>query len=389
MKLIVFLGAGVSVPSGLPKVDQLTEMIFHAPYHQDLDRNFVSGRNLDAVSRKTDQTPIVRAFLRCLRSFDERGCKNAVYRGTPTYEDLFSLCEAIRLWHLGLADNSILTSFVESVERAARQILEGKSRKARMKQLGSLAMEARRFLEAVVVRALESHSITGLELILELAKSPAIEHLSIVTLNHDTLVEQYLGQEGIDVVDGFGPRDGDVRWYDDRIYDLNPGKVRLFKLHGSVNWREFIGKSRPAIFLGPDIGHIKDGQQNQLKLSLRSPSFLTGVNKATAYQRGIYADAHFRFHEVLRQCQLVVMSGYGWGDTAINWRFDTWLDQDRRNAIILLHPRPTEIADRSPIVGSAYDYWIRNRQLLPISKWLCEASICDLEPLLFPTAIRG
>ena len=210
------------------------------------------------------------------------------------------------------------------------------------------------------------------------------EHLNIVTLNHDTLVEQYLRQGGVDVVDGFGPRDGDVRWYDDRVYDSDPGKVRLFKLHGSVNWREFVGKARPAIFLGADIRHIVDGDQRKLELSLRSPSFLTGVNKAIAYQRGIYADAHFRFHEVLRQCTLVVMSGYGWGDTAINWRFDTWLDQDRRNSIILLHPRPEEIATRSPIVGRAYDYWIRSRHLLPVPKWLCEASMCDIEALFRP-----
>jgi len=239
----------------------------------------------------------------------------------------------------------------------------------------------------VVVGALQSHSVVGLELILELATSPTIEQLNIVTLNHDTLAEQYLRQEGVDVVDGFGPRDGDVRWYDDRVYDSDPGKVRLFKLHGSVNWRVFIGRTRPAIFLGSDIGHIMDGEQRQLKLSLRSPSFLSGVNKAIAYQRGIYADAHFRFHEVLRQCTLVVMSGYGWGDTAINWRFDTWLDQDRRNTIILLHPRPEEIAQRSVIVGSAYGYWTRSRHLLPVPKWLCETSMRDIEGLFRPASL--
>ena len=386
MKLILFLGAGISEPSGLPLVDELTEMILRARYHyhQDRDGNFISGRNPDATSRQTDPTPVIRTLLRCISRYDKRNSKRLVYRKALTYEDLFSLCEAIQLWHLGLADNSIPTSFVESIERAARPILKGRSLKSRIRDLGSLAIEARRFIEEVVVEALQSPSVEGLGLILELAKSPTIEHLNIVTLNHDTLVEQYLRQEGIDVVDGFGPRDGDVRWYDDRVYDSDPGKVRLFKLHGSVNWCEFIGKARPAIFLGSDIGHIMDGEQRQLKRSLRSRSFLSGVNKPIAYQRGIYADAHFRFHEVLRQCTFVVMSGYSWGDTAINWRFDTWLDQDRRNSIILLHPRPKEIADGSVIVGSAYDYWIRSRHMLPVPKWLCKASMSDFEGLFCP-----
>jgi len=125
-----------------------------------------------------------------------------------------------------------------------------------------------------------------------------------------------------------------------------------------------------------------NGEQRQLELRLRSPSFLTGVNKAIAYQRGIYADAHFRFHDVLRQCPVIVMSGYGWGDTAINWRFDTWLDQNRRNTIVLLHRRPEEIAKRSVIVESAYDYWIRSRHLLPVPKWLSEVSMSDIDELL-------
>ncbi len=364
----------------------LTERIFRDPFHQDEAGNFISGRSLDTTALRTDRTSLVRNLLRRIRSYDERGSKNSVYRGAATYEDLFTLCEAIKLWHLGLSDNSISTSFVEALERAARPILKGRSIETRLRDLGALASEASRFIEAVVVGALQSDSVAGLELILELARSSTIEQLNIVTLNHDTLVESYLRREGVDVVDGFGPVDGDVRWYDDRVYETDPAKVRLFKLHGSVNWREFIGKTRPAIFLGPDIGHIVDGEQRQLELKLRSPSFLTGVNKAVAYQRGIYADAHFRFHEALRRCRSVVMSGYGWGDTAINWRFDTWLDQERCNSIILLHPNPKEIADRSVIVGSAYDYWIRSRHLLSVPKYLCDVSMRDLEGLLPPAA---
>ena len=388
MKLILFLGAGVSVPSGLPKVDRLTQMILRDPYYQDQERNFIAGRNPDATSRLTYPTPVIRTLLRHISEYDERGTKNAIYRGAPTYEDIFSLCEAIKLWHLGLADNSIPTSFVESIERAVRPILKGRSLKARIRDLGSLAIEASRFIEAVVAGALQAHSVIGLDLILELVTSPTIEQLNIVTLNHDTLVEQYLHQACVEIVDGFGPRDGDVRWYDDRVYDSNSCKVRLFKLHGSINWREFIGKARPAIFLGTDIGNILDGEKRQLKLSFRSPSFLSGVNKAIAYQRGIYADMHFRFHEVLRQCTFVVMSGYGWGDTAMNWRLDTWLDQDQRNTIILLHPHPEEIAEHSVIAGSAYDYWIRSRHLQPVPKWLCEASLGDIEGL-WSSAIRN
>ena len=51
----------------------------------------------------------------------------------------------------------------------------------------------------------------------------------------------------------------------------------------------------------------------------------------------------------------MVMSGYGWGDTAINFQLDTWLDRCRRNSIILLHEQPEQIVDKSLIMASAYD----------------------------------
>jgi hypothetical protein len=53
----------------------------------------------------------------------------------------------------------------------------------------------------------------------ELAESAEIAQLNIVTLNHDTLVEQFLSASGIAFADGFGTRDGDVRWSD----DIGPG----------------------------------------------------------------------------------------------------------------------------------------------------------------------
>lgn len=207
--------------------------------------------------------------------------------------------------------------------------------------------------------------------------------MNIVTLNHDTLAEQFLAANGVGFVDGFGERDGDVRWSDDRVYDAPSARVRLFKLHGSVNWYSFgDSASRTAILLGANLAAAKDGKGHQLEPMFRRPSFLSGINKATAYQRGIYADIHFRFYDLLRSCDHMVMSGYGWGDTVINFQLDTWLDRRRRNTIILLHEKPEQIVERSLIMASAYDGRVRSRQLICIKRWLCDISLRELEPHL-------
>lgn len=394
MKLILFLGSGVSLRSGMPTVGELTSSIFRTTYHQDSYAHFSPGRHPDPNLRASDVTPRIRQLLRLLKRHDERDMKlvgytpadkrssGAIFRGdTTTYEDLFYLCEEMRLWNIGLVDNSLITPLMETIERKAGRLLARGSSLARMSDLGSLAEQACFLIESVVARELRPRRIVGLDLLLELATAPHIEQLNIITLNHDTLVEQFLVEKGVDFTDGFGQRDGDVRWYDESLYDESHARVKILKLHGSVNWYSFSvnGRLRPAIFLGTDDTHIMDGNGAQPTPQFRRPSFLSGINKAVAYQRGIYADMHFRFHQLLRQCNQIVMSGYGWGDIAINFRLDTWLDQNRNNNIILLHQTPEKLVERSLVMASGYDYWTRCGQLIPIPKWLCEASLTDLK----------
>jgi hypothetical protein len=394
MKLIIFLGSGVSLLSGLPTVKELTDSIFQSPYHQDSYNHFSPGENPDPNLQTVDVTPRIRQVMQLLRDHDENDMKRvgysptddrssgAIFRGDmTTYEDLFYLCEQIRLWHIGLVDNSLVTPLMEIIERKAGELLVGRNSMARMSNLGSLAEQACFFIESVVAEELRPKSLVGFDLIYELATTPEIEQLNIVTLNHDTLVERFLAEKSVDFVDGFGERDGDVRWYDDAVYDKSHTKVRVLKLHGSVNWYSLPvnGRSRPAIFIGADVANIKDGEGRHLKPQFRRPSFLSGINKAVAYQRGIYADMHFRFHQLLRQCELMAMSGYGWGDTAINFRLETWLDQNRSNTLILLHRSPEELEERSLIMASSYDGWTRCGQLISIKKWLSEVSLRDIE----------
>ena len=394
MKLILFLGSGVSLDSGLPSVEDLTLSLVQGVYHQDSYNHFSPGYQPDPHLGAPDVTPRIHRLLELLTEHDEGDIKRvgyspsmdrssgAIFRGEKTtYEDLFYLCEQMRLWNIGLVDNSLVTPLMEIIERKAGQLLAGGGTMVRLSDLGSLAEQACYFIESVVANELRSKNIVGLDLILELATAPYIEELNIVTLNHDTLVEQFLAENGVDFIDGFGERDGDVRWYDESVYDESHARVRILKLHGSVNWYSFSvnGRLRPAIFLGTDVTNAKDGKGVQLTPQFRRPSFLSGINKAVSYQRGIYADTHFRFHQLLRQCKQMVMSGYGWGDTAINFRLDTWLDQNRSNNIILLDETPEKLVDRSLIMATGYDFWTRSGQLIPKSKWLSDTSLSEIE----------
>jgi hypothetical protein len=334
MNLILFLGAGVSKASGLPLTGELTDAILHSP------PPIGGGHPRDPRPPSGDLLERIQRLLRIMADGDTRDAKStAVFRGPTSYEDLFYLCEEMTNWRIGLADNSILTPFMKALERRARRILSGESVAARLNNLGLLASHARTFIQSASTRALRGGTPSGLDLIVELARAEPIKQLNIVTLNHDTLVEQLLAENGVEVADGFGPSDGDIRWHDDHLYDTSLAAVRLFKLHGSVNWYDFPvnGLPRPGLVVGEDSEELADHDGTPLKPLLPNPSFLTGGNKAIRYQHGIYIDLQYRFHELLRRCDVILMCGYGWGDLAINLRLDTWMERSRRK-IILLHP---------------------------------------------------
>ncbi|MBI3809230.1 MAG: SIR2 family protein, partial [Nitrospirae bacterium] len=265
-------------------------------------------------------------------------------------------------------------------ERKAGNILEGENRDARLISLYHLAVEASRLIEWMVAMSLNTERIIGLDLVAELAESQWIERLDIVTLNHDTLVEQVLTKNNIGFVDGFGSQDGDVRWQDDTEYDAKDAKVRLIKPHGSVNWYEFSvnGKERYAIIDGKDPTQCKNQKGERLKSFIATPSFLSGTNKVISYNRGIYTDVFYRFHKALRENDLMVMSGYGWGDTAINFRLENWVDYDKNNRIILLHENPKELMSRSLQLDQSYNGLVRMGQIVPVPQWLCNTSLSDL-----------
>ncbi len=288
----------------------LTERLFTA--RPDESGDDTRARTLLAVIRDYDTADIAKVGMSPQWNFRSSG---AIFRGSKsTYEDLFFLCQQITNWNIGLSDNSLATSFMENIERRAGDLLIGSNTDERICDLAGMGRRMSAYIESIVTEALRRRYVGGFALVRELAESPEIEQLNIVTLNHDTLIEQFLSESGIAFVDGFGARDGDVRWDDDTAY---AGGARRPAVQAA--WLDrlvFVSIRRThshGIFCGNDLAQARDGAGKKLVAQTGKPSFLSGINKSDAYQRGIYTDIHFHFYALLRECSRILMSGYGWG----------------------------------------------------------------------------
>lgn len=390
--MLLFLGSGVSFESGLPSVPAITNLLLNGVYYYDPKS---LGQFHSEGDTKANLEPMTRAqrLLKLLMEEDTyylgavgpyfSGSKYAyshsIYRNMTSYEDLFHLCEQIRQSGLGLTDSATTGAFVDLNLEKAGDLLDGDTREERFISLYKLSCVASSFIEWMVADTLDSEQIKGLDLILEMARSKDIERLDIVTLNHDTLVEQLLVKHGIAFNDGFGEIDGDVRWFDDGVYDDRSKKTRIFKLHGSVDWYMFSGNQYPASVVGSNPLDCISGSGDKLRNFYKVPSFLSGADKILAYNRGIFSEIFFRFHQVLREHDLMVMSGYGWGDTAINFRLMNWLDGDTKRSIMLLYKDPEALCSRSLQLDESYRSFVETGRLIPSTDYLSNTSLEDIQ----------
>jgi hypothetical protein len=377
--MIIFLGSGVSLPTGLPDVRKLTEAVLTGDWHKHTDQLFYRGRVTDQIM--ADPTSAIQRFLRFLKGLADAGFAKE-RREAAIYEDLFFICNQLVEHEDGMGRNVSILPFLDSIRAGLSQFPINQGHIGGFhSHLHALAGMACTLIQSVVRIELHTNrEPVGLDLVVELAKQPAT---TVVSLNHDLLVERKFQIASLPYHDGFGTPDGEVRWFDDKL--LEPSDLpRLLKPHGSIDRYYFFpsnglsGASGIGIPTHTDPDHCRNAS-GELLCNNGIPQFLTGVgNKVDSYNSGVFAETMFRFHETLKRENQIVMSGYGWADRGINVRLLDWLFGDRTRKIYLLHENPEEFLERLSPLTYRREGLIARGQLIEVRKWLCDTTVEDL-----------
>jgi SIR2-like domain len=381
MKLILFVGSGISRPSGLPGVEELTSRLLNDKWFQHTNSRFYCGNQ--GTARFNDPTQILQEFLKMLKPLAAQCHPRSGQKGN--YEDLHFLAEQIADAARGEVDNPAIHPFVLALKAQAKPLTD------KLHQpLGEIANLACEFIRCAVQQMLSYPStIEGLHLVESLARSPDFQRVDIVTLNHDLLIERFLEQKGIQFVDGFRPPVGAVRYFDPNLFE-SATKVRLFKLHGSIDWCRLRGErgnpfsDRFGIVVGPDVEDVRDEQGKLLDNIDTIPWILAGTHtKEVQYGSGIYAEMHFWFHRLLKEHTNMAMSGYGWGDRGINSRLIGWLHSPQNRRLVLMHQNLDGlIADSRRSFFFRYEPLVDAGRIIPIQKWMQHAGFEEVRTRL-------
>lgn len=369
---IAFLfGSGISIPVGMPTMSVITGQILSGKgIMRQNAGNYDFDNPLYANEGFPDEyVPHVVTFFNRVKIEIDHYYSHQTDRIT-NYEDLYYVVKQIYDSESGEYDNPVVQTFIDKISPEVKPLLVG--------GLHELAFESAHYIKDIVWHMLSQKpsSLDRLNCIKDACSDNQV-HIDIFTLNHDTVLEQCLSMnERIQVVDGFGEPQNNVRYWQPELFDSNSTKVRLFKLHGSVNWFRF----RPdegswadesiGIPMEWDYWHTKNPKaQRQLPVDGR-PMFLAGTfNKMLDYTSSVYAELHCQFHHALHKTDQIIICGYGFGDKGINKRIFEWAYSNPDHRIILINHDQEELKKKArPAFVNYWDDLISQKKIIVISK---------------------
>jgi len=354
-KIAFLLGAGISIPAGLPSTSEITSRILSGDgviHHSDgtyyfAKNNLAGAHTLDIYVRRT--ALLLNRLLLEINKF----YLFEIFPHTANYEDLYYIANQIHESEVGEFENPIIGAFLDNLSADITRIGNQYSRQTQESwDLLQLFNETENYIRDVVWRMLQ-RDVTQTDYLKNICDScldDEIEFVDIFSLNHDTLLESYFKKTGITYNEGFGKPIQEVSYWHPSILEKGDIKVRLLKLHGSISWFMFppndhsFGSSAVGIPSDWDIWHTENPAGKRQYPKGGRPVFLAGTfNKMLQYTKEIFADLHCLFRRSLRNIDRLIICGYGFGDKGINSQIVEWMSQSMNNQLTIIHQEPKRL----------------------------------------------
>ncbi|PAU95400.1 hypothetical protein CK503_04175 [Aliifodinibius salipaludis] len=385
MNINLFTGSGIHFENDIPGVGRLTEEVLDGEWFRNSDGRYFPIEDIGGPLAELNKVDPHQDFLKLLKELNDRYLFDGYPRIESNYEDLYFLVEQINKVENGSIDSLPVSRFINDIIQHTFSFRKDASLTNELTSLSQFTHNTLNFLEHAVRYQLLGYKPVGLELISQIVNQEELNKLNILSLNHDDLFEKHLNDLGSDFFDGFDEVDGEVIWYNDS-FGYKETKIRLFKLHGSVDWyyatNENTGRTGYAKLTGDDIWHIEDADGNWVRPNMTQGHFLSGYGKDKNYHFGIYADLHNALYNELKSSNHILMSGYGWGDKIINGKLQDWTYQTVENTITIIHPNKENLLEESLKKTSSLASLNRNNKINFVEKGFEESRFEDIEEYL-------
>lgn len=378
-KIAFLLGSGISRPACFPSMDDITKKILSGEgiIRDELGiYNFWKSIN---TGFPNEYVPGVVTFLKRLKYEIDLYYIIETKRLT-NYEDIYYVASQILDSEKSNYDNPVVKPFIDKIMPEIKNLMKGNELEIRKEwQLVELAKESTNYIQDIVWRMLnkEPEQLGHLNIIKEFCIDDKFSGIDIFTLNHDTLLEQCLSQSKDikldDLNDGFNLHQDNIRRWDPALFNSQSHRIRLIKLHGSINWFRYYPDGGGWIIGIPSKLDFcnKEESNDDFKLQINHrPIFLVGTfNKMLNYIEGIYSDLFFQFYNSLKSIDNLIIIGYGFGDKGINTKIIEWMYSNSDNKLFIIEPKLKELKSKARgAITNNWDNWITNGRLHTLEK---------------------
>lgn len=390
---LFLFGSGISFETGMPNTKDILEKILHDNWGKN---NFT----FKSTTQKKDQlfyTEIIAFVFSRLKELKE---SLRLFRVDEeiNYEDIYSTLIQILEYYNGLYNLAALP-FLDEVWSKVQEISGYRENK-----IGDAIRETIIFfnwaIRDILLRTKNNLSLTkanikGFDFFDRLERNNKISDVIIFSLNHDLLIENYLGESLGTPFEKYND-DCNLKIYKRGLYDKSK-KFHLYKLHGSANW--FV----PDNYLSCVQKNLFECNATESYIEYCTekmspdgypimPMILTGSGiKEYYYQQSIYCDLIETFRNKLKDARTLFVSGYGWKDSGINNIIIDWLTIEKDRKIILFsedisatnYKLDDNGGENLPpnLLWRYWDNFIREKRIKLISKWI---SKCDVDMDILP-----
>lgn len=369
-KIAFLFGAGVSIASGLPKTDELTDIILKGENIVRLSEKYIYVDDPEKFNYIWENEYIKR-FKKVFHILNNNlGNHYSFINRQINYEDYYYMIDSMHTDQNMEFENPIIEYFSDYLFKVHTSVFEPLCDLYSPLRLIDLMGEAKNYIRDLVAFYLYKtpNDLTQFSLLNDINSDRDYTQAFISTLNHDTLIEQYLRTNKIPFSDGFVNENDNARIWNPDSYKE---KINLFKLHGSIDWSYFKSddpyEKKICIYNSPP----RD-------LDTDSPVLIMGsFNKLREYSRGAIFDLQCLFSRTLNQCNRLIISGYSFGDQGINSRIINWLYGMRDRKIIIIHKNEEELFQNArPAIQSVIraDLTEKTNLIRTIPKWFEETN---------------
>lgn len=376
-RLVFLFGAGVSQPACLPLMKDITKKVLTP---DGVYRGGDGYYYLDDKSSDISITNAIRQMLEVIAKiveeyYSDKKRRESHYFIEPIihYEDYYSYAHAL---YIGIIWNRPEAfPLLKDMEKRIQQLI--KKSKASGEKIqesewarGYLYNEVMNYIHDIVWHMLEKkpEETAYLKFLNKACSDRRYTGIDIFTTNYDSVIERFFSSQEIQYVDGFeADADGDVRWLNTGLFDEPDVPVRLFKLHGAINWFRFnhpfenSGPAKVALSKSKDHWYHQNANGINLPLSCARPLILIGTsNKVFEYYYGVFLDLLSRFQRILEGADRLVVSGFSFADMGITKNIFGWLRSKQSRRMLVIDPGELWIK-QNPEISQKTDFikeWI-------------------------------